>query len=400
MNIALIGFGNIGKGVEEVIFKRNKDIKENFNREIKIKKILVKNLNKKRQTFDKDIDFTDDFNDILYDEEIQLIIEVTATLDEAYNYIKSSLENKKHVITANKKVVSKYMEEFNSLAKKNNLAFLYEASVGGGVHIIKSIMEDSFLNDIDTVQGILNGTCNFILSEMEEKNLTYKSALKKAQELGFAEPDPTSDVEGYDSMRKIRILSTLIFNGKVEEKDIALFGIQNINPIDISIFSKRKYRVKLIAVARKINDKYYTICMPTLVKSDSLFFNVKNSENLISYVGSNIGSVSFFGQGAGKLPTSDAIMRDVMDVVLRTYIPIKSAKREKVKLSNENYTSNYYLRVDKDNEKQIKSFDYMVDEMIYEGENIIIFTKKIKLKEILNIIDMINGKYFLAKIFK
>ena len=233
INIGLLGLGTVGQGVVEIIRKKEKDLENLLNKKIKIKKILVKNINKERDIQpSKDI-ITDDFKDILEDDEINIIIEVTSDLEESYGYIKDSLNKGKHVVTANKAIVSKYFEELNNLSIKNKVAFLYEASVAGGIPVLKPLKEEIALNEIDEVQGILNGTCNYILTKMFQEGLDYKEVLKVAQDLGYAEADPAADVEGHDTLRKLRILGTIALQGTILEEDIILEGIDNISSFDV-----------------------------------------------------------------------------------------------------------------------------------------------------------------------
>ena len=217
INIGLLGLGTVGTGILEILKERNNGIR--------VSKVLVNDINKKRDIDLNGAVITSDFNEILCDESISIIAEVTSSVEQGYEYIKSALNSGKHVVTANKAVVSGYYEELSSLAKENNRAFLYEASVGGGIPIIKPLREQVELNEIISIQGILNGTCNYILTKMFDENLNYDQALKMAQELGYSEADPSADVDGYDTLRKLRILGTLGFQGSVRESDIENTGI-------------------------------------------------------------------------------------------------------------------------------------------------------------------------------
>ncbi|MGI5949984.1 homoserine dehydrogenase [Peptoniphilus sp.] len=394
MKIALIGFGNIGKGVEELIFKNKSKIKNYTGRDISVKTVLINNINKKREPFDKNIIFTDDFNLLLNDDEIDTIVEVTATEDEAFFYLKSAFQKGKNVVTANKAVVSKYFEELFTLSKKYDVKFLYEASVGGGVHIIKSILEDLPFNNITSVRGILNGTCNFILSEMTESGTDYDEALKKAQDLGFAEPDPSADVLGIDTRRKTRILSSLIFNRKVLEKEIFTAGIDKINANDIKVLSEKNYSLKLIGEARYECGKYFSYVMPAAVDENSVFYNINGATNIISFTGDNIKDVSFVGEGAGRYPTSDSILRDLVDISCDNAVSYVHSGEE-INLSNSELKSKFYLRLPKD----FVNFDIdVVDEKI-ETCDLHVFTKEIELSEVIDIVRKVeSGYYFLAKI--
>ncbi|MET3616771.1 homoserine dehydrogenase [Peptoniphilus olsenii] len=396
MKLAIIGFGNIGSGIEELVYINRERLNNVTGKNIEIKTVLVKNIEKDRKYFDKNLVFTDDFNVILNDSEIDTIVEVTATEDEAYEYISKAFKAGKNVVTANKAVVSKYYEELRELSLKENVNFLYEASVGGGIHIIKSILEDLPFNNITKVNGILNGTCNFILTEMASKKMSFENALKKAQELGYAEPDPSADIRGMDTLRKIRILATLIFNSKVNESNIFSFGIEKVISKDIKFLSQNSYYLKLLGEAEYINNKYYCYVLPVAVDINSKFFNIENSTNIISYQGSTIGEVSFVGAGAGKKPTVDAILRDLLDIMNKTAISNNILITENLPLSNMDLVSKFYLRISKKYSSLVTGIE---SQKIEDENNLYIFTKNIKLKKVLDIISNLDDKnYFFAKL--
>ena len=396
MKIGLIGFGNIGQGVEELVYKQKSALMERFGQALEVKKILIKDLSKERKAFDENIVFTDNIDDLINDSEIEALVEVTATVDEAFAYMSRALKAGKHVITANKAVVSAYFEELSELAHEAKKGFLYEASVGGGVHIIKSIHEDLHLNKIKYIRGILNGTCNFILSKLEDEAIEYEYVLKEAQMLGFAEPDPSADVDGIDSQRKTRILSSLILGGKVVEDDIDTFGISNISSKDIEIFKEHNLSVKLIGEGKLVDEKAFATVMPSLFPKSAIFSNIKSSTNMISYYGDNIYEVSFVGPGAGRYPTADAILRDLVDAMEDSYISGNPLKSSAISLSNAELEAIYYVRLP-------KSISYTnLAENLYdlEDENAF-FTKKVKLSEILELIEGLDkNQFFLAKIIE
>ncbi|NLC65358.1 MAG: homoserine dehydrogenase [Clostridium sp.] len=398
INIGLLGLGNVASGVVEILEKRKDEIYKLVGKNINIKKILVKDIDKKR---DVDIDkdkLTTSFDEILKDDEISIILELTSALEESYDYIKLALKNKKSVVTANKAVVSKYFEELSSLADENKLSFLYEASVGGGIPIIKPLKEELVLNKISEVKGILNGTCNYILTNMFEKGLEYDAVLKKAQELGYAEMDPSADVKGDDTLRKLRILGTLALQGRVQEKDIILEGIDKITLFDIEKVKAMDSTVKLIGEIKELEGAYYAIVMPTIVKKDSYFAGVNMAYNSVSFNGDNVGELKFYGSGAGKLPTGDAVIRDLLDIVLdydRKNNPLGDRVLENRSLD---FKGKYYLRISDSEEKTLKLLDEISGEII---SNTAIITKEIKYKHLMDKIsdlDINEDKYFIARI--
>lgn len=401
IKIGLLGLGTVGTGFVEILKNREKEIFNLLETEISIKKILVKNIDKKRHVdLDKDI-LTLNFEDILYDDEISIVVEVTGDLDQAYEYIKLALKKGKSVVTANKAIVSKYFEELSTLAAEKGVSFSYEASVGGGIPIIKPLKEELILNKISQVQGILNGTCNYILSNMFKENLNYDQVLKKAQELGYAEIDPRADVEGHDSLRKLRILGTLALQGKIEEKDIVLEGIERINRFDIEQIKLMKSTIKLIGEVRETEDGFSAVVMPTIVKEKSYFASVNMAYNSVSIKGDNIGELKFYGLGAGKLPTGDAVLRDVLDIGLGFSRKENPLGERILKNNNSKIQASYYLRIAKSKEDIYKAVETIAKKTLSIEENIAIITEKIEFKKIMDILSSLGiGKddYFIGRI--
>lgn len=399
INIGLLGLGTVGKGVIEILEKRKEQIESVVGEEIKVKTILIKNKNKKRD-IDKDYILTDKIDKIIDDLSINVIIEVTSDLKEAYKYIVKSLNKGKHVVTANKAVVSKYFEELSNLAEEKEVSFLYEASVGGGIPIIKPLKEELVLNKITKVQGILNGTCNYILTSMFEEGLEYEDVLYKAQKLGYAEADPSADVDGFDTLRKLRILGTLSFQGKIEEKDIILKGISNISSFDVKQIKSLNSTLKLIGEIKEFDCKYSALILPTIIKEDSYFSNVNMAYNSISFIGDSVGDLKFYGSGAGMLPTGDAILRDVVDAILGS-TNLSPLGNRKLINNNSNYESSFYLRVSSDNDEIYKKLKSKSQKILSKKKYIAVITKKLKLKDIDELIKSIgikDNEYFIARI--
>ncbi|NLY45737.1 MAG: homoserine dehydrogenase [Tissierella sp.] len=403
LNIGLLGLGTVGTGVVEIINERKDAIKKSTGKSINIKRVMVNNLNKKRDIDISEISLTEDFEDILNDTEIDVIVEVTGDLESSYKYIIEGLNAGKHVVTANKAVVSKYLGEFSSLAAEKNLAFLYEASVGGGIPVIKPLREQIELNEINKVQGILNGTCNYILTRMINEDKDYREVLKVAQELGYAEADPTADVEGHDTLRKLRILSTLGLQGKVTEEDILLYGIGSINSLDIKNIKKMDSTVKLIAEAKKFGDGFTAIVQPTIVKNNNYFANVNMAYNSVAFEGDHVGELKFYGPGAGKLPTANAVLNDVLDIGNNSYRKGNPLKDESLKNLNEEIKGKYYLRVSYINNETNGTLKELANQVLCEDEDMAIITNDMKLSKINSILSGLNlskDRYFLAKIME
>ncbi|NLL30297.1 MAG: homoserine dehydrogenase [Clostridiales bacterium] len=401
INIGLLGLGTVGTGIVEILNNRKDELKRIIGQEINIKKILVKNLNKEREVkLDEGI-LTNDFNEILNDKEISIIIEVTGDLGRSYEYITEALNSGKNVVTANKAVVSKYFEELSALAREKNLAFLYEASVGGGIPVIKPLKEQLAFNEISEVQGILNGTCNYILTRMIDEGKDYDEVLKIAQELGYAEADPTADVEGHDTLRKLRILATLSLQGRVTEEDIILNGISSITSFDINHIKNMDSTVKLIGEARAYEDGFTAVVQPVIVKNNNYFANVNMAFNSVAFKGNNVGELKFYGAGAGKLVTANAVLSDVLDVILASYRKGNPLGQNKLKNNNDKIKGSYYLRISASNEDIASALRDISSKVLSEGSTTAIITEEIEISKINKLIssfEIDKKDYFLARI--
>ncbi len=374
MKIAIMGFGTVGTGVEEILFKK-RDVLLKNNFDIEIEKILIKNKNKERFPHNKDLVFTDDFDEIL-NSDVDTVIDVTSNLEETYERIVKLMKAGKNIVTANKAVVSKYFENLNKLARENNIYFSYEASVAGAIPIIHPIMEEAFFSQMDKVYGILNGTSNYILSKMELEGSSYEDVLKDAQDLGYAEADPTADVGGFDAMRKIRILSSLIYNAKIEEDDIFTFGISNIKKSDFDFAKEKGHSIRLLAKSKLSDGKINISVIPTFLK-DNFFAKTFDGTNAIKVWGENFSSYELKGPGAGKLETADAIMRDLLRILAKREIKTFYDAENSYEVTN-NLKNKFYIRTSKIS-NQLKN---LVEEEKYIGQDHHIITKKISLDDL------------------
>lgn len=389
MKIAIMGFGTVGTGVEEILFKkRDALLKNNFD--IKIEKILIKNKNKERFPHNKDLVFTDNFDEIL-NSDVDTVIDVTSNLEETYERIVKLMKAGKNIVTANKAVVSKYFENLNKLARENNIYFSYEASVAGAIPVIHPIMEEAFFSQMDKVCGILNGTSNYILSKMELEGSSYEDVLKDAQDLGYAEADPTADVGGFDAMRKIRILSSLIYNAKIEENDIFTFGISNIIKSDFDFAKEKGYSIRLLAKSKLSDGKINISVIPTFLK-DNFFAKTFDGINAIKVWGENFSSYELKGPGAGKLETADAIMRDLLRILAKREIKTFYDAANSFEVTN-NLKNKFYIRTSKIS-SQLKN---LVEEENRIGQDHHIITKEISLDELKNSIKDLDD-IFIAEI--
>ena len=280
------------------------------------------------------------------------------------------------------------------------MAFLYEASVAGGIPVLKPLKEEIALNEIDEVQGILNGTCNYILTKMFQEGLDYKEVLKVAQDLGYAEADPAADVEGHDTLRKLRILGTIALQGTILEEDIILEGIDNISSFDVEQMKKLNKTVKLIGEARILEDGFIAVVQPTIVDNNSYFASVNEAFNSVAFKGDNVGELKFYGAGAGKLPTANAILGDVLDIIMDSYRKVNPLGEKVLLNKNKTIKGKYYLRFSKIKDEILKEVDKISEKILAKDEFIAIETKEMELQEIYNIIESLNIKkdeYFLGR---
>jgi len=349
INVGLLGLGTVGSGVVRIIQEHQEELQHQVGCSIQVKKILVKDLNKKRDiTVDPDM-LTIDPNDIIQNDDIDVIIEVIGGIEETKEYIVTALKNKKHVITANKDLMALYGSELLTLAKENGCDLFYEASVGGGIPLIRSLVEGLASDRITKMMGIINGTTNYILTKMTKEKASYEKVLKEAQELGFAEADPTNDVEGLDSARKMVILSTLGFSMKVDLDDVAVEGITNVTLEDIEYAQQFGYTMKLIGLAERDNGRIEISVQPTLIPNTHPLASVNNEFNAVYVYGEAVGETMFYGPGAGQLPTATAVVSDLVAVVknMRLGVTGKSVVlpqyEKKLKDKDEIY-SKYFLR--------------------------------------------------------
>lgn len=399
VNIGLLGFGTVGTGVLEILNNRGEQLKNITGHDINIRKIFVKDLNKKRHVKVEPNIITDNFHEILNDKDISIIIEATGDLEESYNYITKSLKAGKHVVTANKALVSKYFEELSNLADKMASAFLFEASVAGGIPLLKPLKEQLPLNEVTNIKGILNGTCNYILTRMEE-GLDYSEALKIAQQLGFAEIDPTDDVEGIDTRRKLRILGTLALKGRILEEDIMLRGIGNISAFDISNIKNMNSTVRLIGEIRSYEGGYTAIVEPVIIRQGSPFYSVYYEKNAVLLKGNNVGDLIFYGNGAGKLPTANAVLSDVIDIVMGDYRVGNPLGTRKLKNLNKTIKGRYYLRISNIDNNVIDIVEPLADKILSTGRDFAIVTKHMLLQDLINLLEHLGidkKNYFIAK---
>lgn len=310
IQIAVLGYGTVGSGVVEVINTNHESINKKAGEEINIKYVLDLKEFPGDPVQEK---IVHDYEIIANDPEVRIIVEVMGGIEPAYTFVKRALESGKSVCTSNKELVAKHGVELLEIAKRNNINFLFEASCGGGIPIIRPLNSSLTADEIDEITGILNGTTNYILTKMATDGSSFEEVLKDAQEKGYAERNPEADVEGYDACRKIAILSSLAFGRHVDFEDIYTEGITKITAEDIKYAKVLGASIKLLATSRKVGDQFYAMVCPVMIDSSNPLYSVNNVFNAIFVHGNVLGDAMFYGSGAGKLPTASAVVADVVD---------------------------------------------------------------------------------------
>ena len=313
IKVALLGAGTVGGGVYKLVERRAAEMPDKVGTELKITKVLVKNLQKKREGIPSEV-LTDDWEGIIHDPEISIVIELMGGVEPARTYILQALEAGKNVVTANKDLLAEHGQELMEAAERNHCDLCFEAAVGGGIPIIRPLKECLAGNEITEVMGIVNGTTNYILTKMTQEGWDFDDALKEAQRLGFAEADPTADVEGLDAGRKMAILASIAFHSRVTFKDVDVKGITKITAKDIQYAKEFGYTLKLLGVARNEEGKMEVGVSPMMIPSTHPLANVNDSFNAVFVHGDAVDDAMFQGRGAGEFPTASAVVGDLISV--------------------------------------------------------------------------------------
>ena len=349
VNIGLIGFGTIGSGVVETLNKNLDLLEKKVNKKVKLKKVVDLDISTDRGVEISQEILSTDVDDILEDPEIEIVIELIGGYQPALNFILRAMKNGKHVVTANKALLAKHWDEILTTAKENHVRICFEASVGGGIPLIQPLNESLAANNIESIYGIMNGTANYILTKMSEEGRNFDDVLKEAQEKGYAESDPTFDIEGDDTAQKLIILTIIGFGIYVKQENFHVEGISNITQDDIS-FAQTELDccIKLLAISKLVDNKLDVRVHPTLVPMDHLLSSVNGVFNGIYLVGDIVGPVMMYGPGAGMLPTASAVVGDCIDIIQNMakpvlYGPTKTSVRTISDITD--LKSRYYLRL-------------------------------------------------------
>ena len=416
INVGLIGAGTVGGGTYKILKENFSEIFRKTGKNIVVFALAEKDVKRAKEVVDDKTIIYEDACYLVKDKNVHIVIELIGGTGVAKELVEEAIKQNKHVVTANKALIAMHGEELVSLAQKHNVNLTYEAAVAGGIPIIKSVREGLAGNKIDWIVGILNGTTNYILTEMKENNLGFDVALKQAQELGFAEADPTFDIEGVDAAHKITILASIAFGIPINFDAVHIEGISNLNQKDIIYAEELGYKIKLLGITKNHSESVELRVHPTLIPEKKLVANVDGPMNAVLVQGNMVGPTLYYGAGAGSEPTASAVVADVIDLARNLQsnkiipIPILGFVKNEVKakkiLTIENITSEFYLRLSMKNESGLVakitqvfaqhsiSIDVMVQKEIQENDeivDIILVTTNMKEKEVNKIINEIES---------
>ncbi len=347
INIGLIGFGTIGAGVVE-IFNKNQDIlSKKCGKPVNLRKVADLDITTDRGVKIDESILTADVNDVLENDDIDIVIELVGGYEPAKTFVLKAMKNGKHVVSANKALIAKHWEELINTADENNVRFSFEASVGGGIPVLQPLNECLSANRFEAIYGIMNGTANYILTKMSEEGLKFEDVLKEAQDKGYAEADPTFDIEGHDTAQKLIVLTKLGFGEYIPQEKFHVEGITKITPEDIE-FAKNElnYVIKLLGIAKQTNDGLEIRVHPTFIKNDHLLASVNDVFNAIYLIGDFVGPVMLYGQGAGRMATASAVVGDCLDIIFNetkriSYGPVESQVKSMKNIDD--IISKYYI---------------------------------------------------------
>lgn len=352
INVGIIGFGTVGTGTARILIENRDIIKRRLGAPVVLQKISDLDIKRDRGIRLDGVKLTTDAKDILTDPEIDIVVELIGGYKPAKEFMLEAITNKKHVVTANKALLAMHGEEIYAAAEKAGVTLGYEASVAGGIPILAAIRNGLAANNVKSIYGIVNGTCNYILTLMTNAGRKFDEVLKEAQAMGYAEADPTFDIEGIDSAHKLAVLTMLAYGTPVKFEDIYTEGISKITPLDIDFARDLGYKIKLLAITKIVNNEIEARVHPTMLPENYPIATVDGVFNALSVVGDAVGSTMFYGRGAGDLPTGSAVVSDIVDIgrdilsgsanrspvaAFRDRAPLKIRKMEDI-------TSCYYLR--------------------------------------------------------
>jgi len=352
VKIGILGVGTVGASVANILEENADIIEARAGKKIVVKSGVVKDLSKDRGV---NIILSDNPMDIIDDPEISIVVELMGGIDEPYALVKKALENGKAVVTANKALLAYHRYELQELA--GNIPLMYEASTAGGIPIIGALRNGLSANHIESIQGIMNGTCNYMLTKMINEGAQYDDILKEAQELGYAEADPTFDVGGFDASHKLLILASIAYGIDAKPEDILIEGIQNITQTDVAFAKEFGYEIKQLGIAKKVGEGVELRVHATMIPADSIIAKVDGVMNAVTVIGDRVGETMYYGPGAGGDATASAVIADIIDIVRGNQGPMLGYKKGLESglklLPKEEIRSHYYLRMSVDDKKGV-----------------------------------------------
>lgn len=410
VKVGIVGVGTVGESVVKILEKNADLINARAGKEIKVAKGAVRNLNKKR---DINIPLTDNPYEITDDKDIDIVVELMGGVDDAYKVVKRALENKKAVVTANKALLAYHRYELQNLA--GDIPFEFEASVAGGIPIIRALREGLSANHIEAIKGIMNGTCNYILTKMANEEVDFESVLKEAQELGYAEADPTFDIDGFDAAHKLLILASIAYGIDAKPEDILIEGIRDINSLDFKFAKEFGYTIKLLGIAKKIKREVELRVHPVLIPKKEMIAKVDGVMNGISVIGDFVGETMYYGPGAGGDATASAVVSNIIDIArgckCSPMLGFKKPLEIGMSLANCEYiVTKYYIRVTVEDRpgilekiaKLFKEHEISIESMMQKpfSENratILLSTHKCQEKDMQKILKELYSKKFVKQ---
>ena len=352
VKIGILGVGTVGSSVAKILEENADIIEARAGKKIVVKAGVVKNLSKDRGI---SIVLSDDPLDVVNDPEIDIVVELMGGVEEPYALVKKALENGKAVVTANKALLAYHRYELQEIA--GDLPLMYEASTAGGIPVIGALRNGLSANHIESIKGIMNGTCNYMLTKMINEGAQYDDILKESQELGYAEADPTFDVGGFDASHKLLILASIAYGIDAKPEDILIEGIENITQTDVAFAKEFGYEIKLLGIAKKVGEGVELRVHATMIPSDSMIAKVDGVMNAVTIVGDRVGETMYYGPGAGGDATASAVIADIVDIVRGNHGPMLGYKKGLEKglklLSSDDIVTQYYLRLNVDDQSGV-----------------------------------------------
>ncbi len=409
IKIGILGVGTVGASVAKILEENGDIIEARAGKKIVVKSGVVQNLSKDRGV---DITLSDNPLDVINDPEIDIVVELMGGVEEPYKLVKQALENGKAVVTANKALLAYHRYELQEIA--GDIPLMYEASTAGGIPIIGALRNGLTANHIESIAGIMNGTTNYMLTKMINEGALYDDILKEAQELGYAEADPTFDVGGFDASHKLLILASIAYGIDAKPEDILIEGIQNITQTDVAFAKEFGYEIKLLGIAKKVNGGVELRVHPTMIGQDKMIAKVDGVMNAVSVIGDRVGETMYYGAGAGGDATASAVIADIVDIVRGNQGPMLGYKKGLESglelLHRDNIVTNYYLRLEVDDKsgvlasitKELEKFDISIESMLQQphssdGRVKLLFTthkcQESKMQEAMRVLENLDSVY-------